>query len=213
MKPIVTTQFLSICIAAISMPILPQLAQAQLPAIVDPTTPAAPTATSSNASEPAIAKLEVSCQGLKTVVKKGKHQATMVTWNTNHFGRDFNNEKRCQVVSERLQKAANLNGGTFQGLELASGTVNFQPVICALQNGSKKCNGDNFLFTLKPENAKNPDAVIQQIVQFGEDGSGTVEESARSKAKVDRSLGNWERKVFAKSKSTTNSTRNIKKGF
>jgi Circadian oscillating protein COP23 len=213
MNPITIVRFLAICIATLNAPLLPQLAQAQLPAIVDsPTTPTSPKTTSSNASEPAIAKLEVSCQDSKTIVKKGNRQATMVTWSSNYFGRDFKNEKRCQVVSERLQKAADLNGGSFQGLELASGTVNFQPVICALQNGSKKCDRDNLLFTLKPENAKNPDAVIQQMVQFGEDGSTTVEESARAQAKVDRNLGSWERKAFAKQKFTTNSSKN-KKGF
>jgi Circadian oscillating protein COP23 len=212
MKQIVNTKCLYLCIATISTLIVPQLVHSQIPPIVDASTPALPKETSSNL-ETTSAKLEVSCQGLKTVVKKGKRQATMMSWSTNYFGRGFNSEKRCQVVSQRLQKAADLNGGTFQGLELASGTVNFLPVICALQNGSKKCDRNNFLFTLKPENADNPEAVIQQIVQFGEDGSSTVEESVRSKAKVDRSLGNWERKAFATSNSVTTNSRNTKKGF
>ena len=64
------------------------------------------------------------------------------------------------MVSERLQQAANINGGTFKDLQLASGTVNAQPVICALQSNGTKCNRQNLLFTLKPENARNPDAVI-----------------------------------------------------
>lgn len=212
MKLIVTTRFLHICIATVGALIMPQLASAQTPAPIAPKATAVPQ-TSNNANTTTISKLEVSCQDLKTVVKKGNRQATMMIWNTNYFGKDFNNLKRCQVVSERLQKAANLNGGTFQGLELASGTVNFQPVICALQNGRKKCDRDNLLFTLKPENANNPDAVIEQIVQFGDDGSGSIEESTRSKAKVDRNLGNWERKIFATSRSAHTNSRNPKKGF
>lgn len=212
MKPIATNQILSICLAAISALSLTQLAQAQIPAIVDAKSPAVAPETSSQASSASALKLQVSCEDSKTVVKKGNRQATMVTWSTTHFGKEFNTEKRCQVVSERLQKAADLNGGSFQGLELASGTVNFQSVICALQNGSKKCDRDNFLFTLKPENANNPDAVIQQMIRFGEDGSGTVEESAKPKPKVNRSLGSWERKAFPPSKSVPNS-RNAKKGF
>ena len=103
------------------------------------------------------------------------------------------------MVSERLQKAATLNGGTFQGLELASGNVNSQPVVCTLQNVRKKCDRDNILFTLKSENANNPEAVIQQIVKFGEDGSGSIDESVRlrSRSKVDLNLGNWEQKILS----------------
>jgi osmotically-inducible protein OsmY len=213
MKQIVASQILHICIAAtVSMPILPQQARSQLPPIVDSTTPV-PKETSNNTNTAAVAKLEVRCQNLKTIVKKGDRQATMMTWTTNYFGREFSNEKRCQIVSERLQKAANINGGTFQGVRLASGTVNLQTVICALQNGSKKCSRDNFLFTLKPENANHPQAVIQQILSFAEDGSSSVNEGATTRSTVDLNLGNWERKAFAKSQFSTNNSRDNKKGF
>jgi Circadian oscillating protein COP23 len=231
MKSIAINRVLSICIATIcTSTIVPQLVRAQIPTIVEPTTTPAvpqgtPTNTNSNSNSnsnsntntntntAAASKLEVKCEDLKTVVKKGDRQATMMTWNTDYFGRNFSNAKRCQAVSERLQKAANLNGGTFQGLELASGTVNSQTAICALQNGKKKCDGDNILFTLKPENAKNPEAVIQQILKFGEDGSGSVEESARPRSKVDLNLGNWERKAFANNRSSNSNSQGKKTGF
>jgi hypothetical protein len=215
MKPIALSRILSICIATICIPIITQLAQAQIPTIVEPTTPTVPqgTPTNTNTNTAAASKLEVKCEDLKTVVKKGDRQATMMTWNTDYFGRNFSNAKRCQAVSERLQKAANLNGGTFQGLELASGTVNAQTAICALQNGKKKCDGDNMLFTLKPENAKNPETVIQQILKFGEDGSGSVEESMRPRSKVDLNLGNWERKAFAANRSSNSNSQGKKTGF
>jgi hypothetical protein len=213
MKPIVTSQILHICVAAMIASIVPQLAQAQLPLIIDATTPIAPKETSNSTNTAAVDRLEVRCQNLKTVVKKGDRQATMMTWTTNYFGREFSNEKRCRMVSERLQKAANVNGGTFQGVRLASGTVNFQTVICALQNGNKKCSRDNFLFTLKPENANHPEAVIQQMLNFAEDGSGSVNESAGSKPTADLNLGNWERKAFAKPRFSTTNSRDSKKGF
>ena len=214
MKPIAISRILSICVATIcTSTIVPQLVRAQIPTIVDLTTPAVPQQTPTNINTAAVSKLEVNCQDLKTIVKKGDRQATMMTWNTDYFGRNFSNVKRCQVVSERLQEAANLNGGTFQGLELASGTVNSQTAICALQNGKKKCDGDNILFTLKPENAKNPETVIQQILKFGEDGSGSVEESTRPRSKVDLNLGNWERKAFAASRSSNSNSQGKKMGF
>lgn len=120
------------------------------------------------------------------------------------------------MVSERLQKAATLNGGTFQGLELASGNVNSQPVVCTLQNVREKCDRDNILFTLKSENANNPEAVIQQIVKFGEDGSGSIDEGVRlrSRSKVDLNLGNWEQKVFSiNNRFSTTTLKGKKAGF
>jgi hypothetical protein len=150
-------------------------------------------------------KLKVTCQDLTTLVQKGDRQAVMVSWSYDGFGKEFGPEKRCQAVSERLQQVADLNGGTFRDLQLASGTVNSQPVICALQSNSKKCNAKNILFTLKPENARNPDAVIQKIFTFAQDGTSSLNESASSTRaqKADMNLGNWEQKMFPQSKKST----------
>jgi hypothetical protein len=213
MKSIIATQILRICIATMSMIVIPQLAQAQVPNIVDSAAPVTPKETSANQNTAAVSKLEVKCQDLKTVVKKDDQQAVMMTWTTNYFGQEFTNSKRCQIVSERLQKAANQNGGTFKGLELATGTVNAQTVICALQSSGKKCDSNNMLFTLKPENAGNPDAVIQQVLSFAADGSGSVEEGSRSRSKVDLSLGNWERKAFKNKKPAAIKPKRVKTGF
>ena len=208
----ITIQILPIWIATISTIVMPALAQAQVPNIVDSTAPATQKETPASQNTAAISKLEVRCQDLKTVVKKNDQQAVMMTWTTNYFGQQFTNAKRCQIVSERLQKAANQNGGTFKGLELASGTVNGQTVICALPSSDKKCDGNNMLFTLKPENAEDPEAVIQQVVSFAADGSGSVEESTRSRSKVDLSLGNWEQKAF-KNKPAAIKPKRSKTGF
>jgi Circadian oscillating protein COP23 len=211
MKLIVATQILLTCLIPSTALLVSQSAQAQLPAIEDTnqlttTSPApanspAPEATN-NASEvitASAAALKVSCQDSKTVVQKGDRQAVMVTWKYDGFGKEFTAEKRCQVVSERLQQAANLNGGTFKDLQLSSGTVNSAPVICTLQANSKKCSKENMLFTLKPENARNPEAVIQKIFGFAQDGSSDLNESASSKPKTDMSLGKWEQNAFARS--------------
>jgi Circadian oscillating protein COP23 len=144
--------------------------------------------------------LRVSCQDLKTVVRKGDRQAVMLSWNYDGFGKDFAPAKRCQIVSERLQQAANRNGGTFKDLELTSGKVNSLIVICAVRANGSKCDRQNMLFTLKPENASNPDAIVQKIFSFAQDGSASIEESASTKPKLDRNLGNWEQKAFGRSR-------------
>jgi hypothetical protein len=227
MKSLTTTKFLLTCIITASTLSIPKLAQAQLPPIVDSppqtgntqkdipsssltTTPAAPEAPAPEASAPeapspapvttaAASTIKVNCQDLKTVVKKGDREATMVNWNYDGFGKEFTPAKRCQIVSERLQQAADNNGGSFKDLQVASGTLNSQPVICALQPKDRKCNQQNLLFTLKPENSRNPDAVIQKIFNFAKDGSSSLNESASFTPKADTSLGNWEQKAFPQS--------------
>jgi hypothetical protein len=224
MKLIIATQILLAWMIPSTMLLIPQSARAQLPAVEDtnqltPTTTSAPAA--NNGSEvmtAAASTLKVSCQDSKTVVQKGDRQAVMVTWKYDGFGKEFTPEKRCQVVSERLQQAANLNGGTFKDLQLGSGTVNSAPVICTLPANSKKCSKANILFTLKPENARNPEAVIQKIFGFAQDGTSDLNESASSKPKVDLNLGTWEQKAFAKSgkSATANQTKpkaNTSTGF
>jgi Circadian oscillating protein COP23 len=214
MKPIVTNQIFRICVATISTIFISQQAQAQLPNIVDTTAPVTSTETPTSPNVAAVSKLAVNCQDLKTVVKKDDQQAVMITWNTNYFGKEFTNSKRCQIVSERLQKAANQNGGTFKGLDLAVGIVNAQTVICTLPSNGEKCDRNNMLFTLKPENSSNPEAVIEQILSFAADGSGSVQEGFRSRSKrVDLSLGNWERKAFKPKKALTTNPKRIKTGF
>jgi hypothetical protein len=210
-----TRQILHTCIATISAIVIPQLAIAQMPPDFDaPTAPTAPKPippVDSTTTPPivptqipggdiaAASRLKVSCQDLKTVVEREDRKAVMMTWTTNYFGEKFSNAKRCQIVSERLQKASDLNGGTFKELELASGTLNSQTVICVLKDNSQKCDQSNLLLTLKPENARDPQAVIRKIATFANDGTGIVDES---NSPVDLNLGNWELKAFGVRKTT-----------
>jgi Circadian oscillating protein COP23 len=235
MKYTTTTQFVLTCIVTASTLLIPKLAQAQLPPIVDgpqtgnaqkdapsnslTTTPAAappeapaPAASAPEAPAPApvttaaASTIKVNCQDLRTVVKKGDREATMVNWNYDGFGKEFTPAKRCQIVSERLQQAADNNGGSFKDLQIASGTLNAMPVVCALQSKDRKCNQQNLLFTLKPENSHNPDAVIQKIFSFAKDGSSSLNESASRTPQADMSLGNWEQKAFPQSSKSTPKT-------
>ncbi len=221
MKSLTTTYLLLAGIATGISLSISQVAQAQLPLVVDgnaTTNNNSPTEPQQNNTTAAGSGLKVSCQDLKTVVQKGDREAVMVTWNYDGFGKDFTPSKRCQMVSERLQQAANLNGGTFKDLQLASGTVNSQAVICALQSNDKKCNRQNLLFTLKPENARNPEAIIQKIFSFAQDGSSSLDESASRntrKSQIDLNLGTWEQKVFAGTtkRSANTNTSKVDRGF
>ncbi|PSB58099.1 COP23 domain-containing protein [Chamaesiphon polymorphus] len=218
MKLIATSRILLTFTTAASILLGGQLVRSQLPPVVD-NTPSdlvvneQPNSSvrSSNGSE---LGLRVSCQGLQTIVQKGDRQAVMLNWNYDGFGRDYTPEKRCQIVSERLQLAADRNGGTFQDLQLASGVVNSQTVICALSSHSK-CNRKNMLFTLKPENARNPESVIQKMLIFAQDGSAYINESAtNSRPQVTTNLGTWEQKAFPPSKNSSTPKRgNNKTGF
>ena len=156
--------------------------------------------------------IKVRCEDLNTVVQKGARQAAMFNWHTNYFGGEYTPEKRCQLVSNRLQSAADRNGGTLKGLQLGSGVLNGQTVICVFQTGENSCTNDNILFTLKPENAKRPQAVIAQISTFAKSGATTVNESSGSQS-LDLDLGNWERQAFAKSRKSPTRNQNIDKGF
>jgi hypothetical protein len=160
-------------------------------------------------------KLKVNCQNLKTIVQKGDREAVMLSWSYGGFGKEYTPAKRCQIVSARLQKAANINGGTFKDIQLATGPLNNQTVICALQSRDRACSSKNILFTLKPENAKNPEAIIEQIFSFARDGNSNLEESASTKRKVNTNLGDWEQKVFADSakKSPSSNNSNTDTGF
>ena len=222
MKLTILTQIIFACTVSITALSIPKLTQAQLPPVVDNNqnnlNSPEPSKNSARDNTPQVitasaSTIRVSCQDLTTVVQKGDRQAVMVNWNYNGFGQDFTPQKRCQMVSERLQQVANLNGGTFKDLQLASGTVNSQPVICALQSTATKCNRQNLLFTLKPENARNPEAVIQKIFSFAQDGSSSLNESASSQPKSDVNLGTWEQKAFPESQSPTNKSRNANTGF
>jgi hypothetical protein len=216
-----TTLILSTLATAIALSASTLNVQAGMPTIKDPNPPSVapsneqpePADNNGNVTTAAVSKIEVSCQDLQSVVRKGDRQAVMMKWNTGFFGKEFTPAKRCQIVSDRLQKAAELNGGTFKGLQLGSGNVNGQAVICVQQEGRDACSNKNILFTLKPENAKNPNAAIEKIMTFAQDGSTAVEESASTSPKIDRDLGNWEKKAFPQAKGTANRIKKNHRGF
>ncbi|MGK7944343.1 MAG: COP23 domain-containing protein [Microcystaceae cyanobacterium] len=74
-------------------------------------------------------------------------------WTSTYFQRSYTPERRCQEVSDRMNRFAASNSLDY----LTSGRVNRQPVICAGTN----CSSSNVLVTLKP--GQNPSQVLQEI--------------------------------------------------
>jgi hypothetical protein len=177
-----------------------------LPTVVDSQPPIVQPTQSSPDSSSSTSTVSVKCENLTTVVQKGERKALMLRWQTNYFGGAFTPEKRCQLVSARLQAAADRNGGTFKGLQFGSGILNRQTVICLLQTGENNCTDKNILLTLKPENAQRPQAVIAKILIFAKNGSTTINESARVFSKSSLNLGNWELQAFPKPSTSVQNT-------
>lgn len=131
-----------------------------------------------------------SCQssgdGWATFVQREGKLSTnpIITWNTKHFGDDYTPDKRCQIVSEKLTNTVIKNGGNLANLNLRSGEIavnnNQYVVICATTLAQPKCDLDNMLFTLKPENAKNPNQVLANMLSFtqGKASNNAVDENS-----------------------------------
>lgn len=91
----------------------------------------------------------------------------LLVWQTTEFGENWPPEKRCNHVSEKLSKAVQQNGGYLTNLALTHGQVANHTVIC-VATFPATCNSNNMLFTLKPQNAQNPKAVLAKIAGFGQ---------------------------------------------
>lgn len=195
---------------------LPTVTAPQPPQVIPSATPSnsdSASTTPDTTPTAAASTIKVSCDNLTTIVQKGDRKAPLFNWRTNYFGTEYTPDKRCQLVSARLQAAADSNGGTLKGLELGSGALNSQPVVCILATGENRCTDRNLLFTLNPENAKRSQAVIAKILTFANDGSTTVDESARVSSKSNGDLGSWERRAFPTSKKTPTRRQNPNTGF
>ncbi|MFM7558806.1 COP23 domain-containing protein, partial [Cylindrospermopsis raciborskii] len=101
-------------------------------------------------------------------------------------GSQFAPENRCQIVSRKFNIAVQESGGSLQDVLLTTGNVNGQVVICVISGRDNGCQDKNTLFTLKPENAKNPDKVLTQLVEISKKGSGggVITETRSSRQRV-----------------------------
>ncbi|MBK1986751.1 hypothetical protein A0J48_004205 [Sphaerospermopsis aphanizomenoides BCCUSP55] len=98
-------------------------------------------------------------------------QSPLIIWET--ASNDLSPEERCRMVSWRMTKAVEENGGRLSKLLLTTGKVNGYNVICFV-NDVQRCDSDNVIMTLlRRENARNPGKVLAQIIRFGLYGGGS----------------------------------------
>jgi hypothetical protein len=98
----------------------------------------------------------------------------MILWNRTDLGGEMTPKDRCQIVTERINKKVGQNGGNLDNLLFTVGPVNDKQVVCLIDTTEGGCSNTNIIFTLSPENAKNPGKVLKALVTFTVNGSGTA---------------------------------------
>jgi len=97
------------------------------------------------------------------------------------FGENYNPKSRCEIVTASLNQAVEDSAGNLYDVVLTWGKLDDgKTVICALSlKDEGGCDGSNTLFALKPENAKNPNRVLETLTQISIKGSsaGVVSET------------------------------------
>ncbi|MCH4904476.1 hypothetical protein GSN00_08795 [Cylindrospermopsis raciborskii CHAB3438] len=97
------------------------------------------------------------------------------------FGENYNPKSRCEIVTANLNQAVEDSAGKLYDVVLTWGKLDDgKTVICALSlKDEGGCDGNNTLFALKPENAKDPNKVLETLTQISIKGSsaGTVRET------------------------------------
>lgn len=110
--------------------------------------------------------------GFATVAQRGDRTTPpVITWRST-LGRQYNPQKRCSIVSQRLTHTVARNGGKLRNLQLIAGPVKNQVVICVVNKGQYVCNNSNMLFTLRQENARRPDEIVAMLNNFSFLGNG-----------------------------------------
>jgi Circadian oscillating protein COP23 len=86
--------------------------------------------------------------------------------------------QRCQQVSDRFQRS--YDNGTLK--TIITGTLNKQPVVCAVVSTNDACSSSNVLFTLKP--GSNPRDVIKRLFDRRALASGEIQNQSRDDTQI-----------------------------
>lgn len=113
--------------------------------------------------------------GYATVAEKGSSAIPqpMIMWTRTNLGAELTPERRCQIVTDRLNKLVSDNGGNMDNLLFTIGTVNNQMVVCLVSDRASGCQPDNLLFTLSQQNASNAAEVLKSLIAFSVTGEGS----------------------------------------
>ena len=118
-------------------------------------------------SEEPLFSCDTSSEIPTTVVHSPKHGSVkIIEWKTTEFGEKFNPNARCKTVSQKFEQYA--KAGTLK--YFTTGSVNRQPVICAVATKSSPCNAESMLYTLKK--GTNARATLKQLLDL-RSGSGS----------------------------------------
>ncbi|MEB3343672.1 COP23 domain-containing protein [Okeania sp.] len=103
-----------------------------------------------------------------TVVRKAEGETVLISWKNRNHGSEYTPEKRCNMVTEKLQSFISANGNDIGNLLLTTGYVKGSPVICVVNEGPLGCNSTNQLLTLSGENAEDPAKTLAQFLNLAE---------------------------------------------
>ncbi|MGB3236968.1 MAG: COP23 domain-containing protein [Geitlerinemataceae cyanobacterium] len=116
----------------------------------------------------------------------GEESNPMIVWTSDAFeSAGYPPQRRCEVVSDRLNTVLAENGDTLEGLYLTTGRVNGQSVICTVGSTNSGCNQNNLLFTLSGNNARNPEAVLENLSSRATHTSGNLIQESGGQLYVD----------------------------
>lgn len=115
-----------------------------------------------------------------TVVQSPKHGSVkIIEWKTTEFGDKFSPEARCNAVSQKFQQYA--MAGTLK--YFTTGSVNRQPVICAVASKNAPCNSQSMLYTLKK--GTNARTTLKQLLDLRSGSSNSALNETESRIYVD----------------------------
>ncbi|AFZ45564.1 hypothetical protein PCC7418_3450 [Halothece sp. PCC 7418] len=128
-----------------------------------------------------------------TMADTPRGRIAMIVWKSDFFsGSGWTPERRCQSITRRFQAFHNALSYYNKDFILGLGTVNRQPVICAMkgkQEGQKECYQNGALITLEPSD--NALAVFKGLVKVASYAdSGPLVRGTNDVINVDEWLSN-----------------------
>lgn len=90
----------------------------------------------------------------------GQRKKRIITWVSSYFDKTMTIEKRCQLVSEKFQKA--YEDGRLR--HITFGTNQGYSIICAVTDFRQPCNRQTQLFTLKQ--GSNPEEIMEKLIDI-----------------------------------------------
>ena len=101
-----------------------------------------------------------------TLVRDGRPDISLIEWSNRLEKRGFPGRARCNIVSQRFQKAYDEGRSRF----LKVGSVKQQSVVCAVASRNERCTSQNLLFTVNPKRSEDPLNVLKEVL-ISQDGT------------------------------------------